>query len=108
VRAGGHRLGIDFGTSTTVAVLADALGRVRPLLFDSSPLLASAVYAGPGGDLLTGGDAERAALSHPAPAPPSGRASVRSISWRSRAVKEQLSRHATADLHVPCSTPRCT
>jgi hypothetical protein len=61
-----YRLGIDFGTSTTVAVLCDAQGRVRPLLFDSSPLLASAVCAGPGGHLLTGGDAEIAALSRPA------------------------------------------
>jgi molecular chaperone DnaK (HSP70) len=62
----GVRLGVDFGTSTTVAVLAGADGRVRPLLFDSSPLLASAVFAGPGGDLLTGSDAERAAVAHPA------------------------------------------
>jgi WD40 repeat protein len=36
------------------------------LLFDSSPLLASAVCAGPGGHLLTGRDAEIAALSRPA------------------------------------------
>lgn len=62
----GFRLGIDFGTSTTAAVLAGADGRVRPLLFDSSPLLASAVFAGPDGDLLTGADAERAAVAHPA------------------------------------------
>lgn len=41
----GYRLAVDFGTSTTVAVLADPAGRVRPLMFDGSPLLASAVFA---------------------------------------------------------------
>jgi molecular chaperone DnaK (HSP70) len=62
----GVRLGIDFGTATTVAVLGGPDGRVRPLLFDSSPLLPSAVFAAPGGDLLTGADAERAAIAQPA------------------------------------------
>ncbi|WP_203899101.1 hypothetical protein [Virgisporangium aliadipatigenens] len=38
----GYRLAVDFGTSTTVAMLADPQGRVRPLLFDASPLLSSA------------------------------------------------------------------
>lgn len=56
----GHQLGIDFGTSNTVAVLDG-----RPLLFDSSPLLASGVFAGRSG-LLTGVDAERAAVASPA------------------------------------------
>jgi hypothetical protein len=62
------RLGIDFGTSTTVAVLALPDGRTRPLLIDSSPLLSSAVHAGPaaGDPLLTGVDAENAALGYPA------------------------------------------
>ena len=41
----GYRLGIDFGTSTTVAVLSWSDGRIRPLLFDGTPLLPSAVYA---------------------------------------------------------------
>ncbi|MEH1123094.1 Hsp70 family protein [Micromonospora sp. CPCC 206061] len=70
--AGGYRLGIDFGTSSTVAVLAIPDRPAVPLLFDSSPLLSSAVAvpAGPapsGADrsLLTGGDAERAALADP-------------------------------------------
>ncbi|MET7424762.1 hypothetical protein [Dactylosporangium sp. NPDC005555] len=59
-------LGIDFGTSTTVAMLAGDDGVPRPLLFDASPLLSSAVFAVPGGDLLTGADAERAAVAYPA------------------------------------------
>ncbi|GAA2389224.1 Hsp70 family protein [Dactylosporangium salmoneum] len=59
-------LAIDFGTSSTVAVLArDAAGMV-PLLFDASPLLGSAVFAGPDGALLTGADADRAAAGEPA------------------------------------------
>lgn len=66
VTNGATSLGIDFGTSTTVAMLAGADGVARPLLFDASPLLSSAVFAVPGGDLLTGADAERAAVAHPA------------------------------------------
>jgi WD40 repeat protein len=58
-------LGIDFGTSSTVAALAGPDGRVRPLLFDSSPLLPSNVFIGPDGEPLTGADAERAGLAHP-------------------------------------------
>src|SRR5436190_3004619 len=63
--AEGYRLGIDFGTSTTVAMLAYPDGRVHPLLFGGSPLLASAVFAGPGLQILTGFDAERAAMACP-------------------------------------------
>ncbi|MFB9318468.1 Hsp70 family protein [Cryptosporangium minutisporangium] len=59
-----YRLGVDFGTSSTVAVLLSADGRVRPLLFDSSPLLSSAVFLGPDGTPLTGADAERAGLGY--------------------------------------------
>jgi molecular chaperone DnaK len=40
------RLGIDFGTSATVAVLAGPDQRIRPLLFDASPLLPSAAHVG--------------------------------------------------------------
>ncbi|GGM73539.1 Hsp70 family protein [Dactylosporangium sucinum] len=63
----GPRLAVDFGTSTTVAMLQDRGGRVRPLLFDASPLLGSGVFAGadPDAELLTGGDAERAAVGLP-------------------------------------------
>jgi Ethanolamine utilization protein EutJ (predicted chaperonin) len=59
-------LGIDFGTTHTVAVLIRDDGRAEPLLFESSPLLPSAVYAQPDGRLLVGRDAERAARADPA------------------------------------------
>ncbi|MFD0575781.1 Hsp70 family protein [Dactylosporangium darangshiense] len=62
----GFRLGIDFGTSSTVAVLAGGDGRARPLLFDASPLLSSAVSVGDGAALFTGLDAERTAVASPA------------------------------------------
>ena len=64
--SGGYRLGVDFGTSNTIAALAGPDGRVRPLLFDGSPLLASAVFAGPGSGPLVGADALRAAVGYPA------------------------------------------
>jgi YVTN family beta-propeller protein len=57
------RLGVDFGTSNTVAALAGSDGRVQPLLFDGSPLLPSAVFAGNGTGLLSGWDAVRAAFN---------------------------------------------
>jgi molecular chaperone DnaK (HSP70) len=57
-------LGLDFGTSNTVAVLRWPDGRIRPLLFDGSPLLPSAVYAD-GAELLTGTDAEHSARVRP-------------------------------------------
>ncbi|WP_344619371.1 Hsp70 family protein [Dactylosporangium salmoneum] len=59
------RLGVDFGTSHTVAVVARPGARVDALLFDSSPLLPSAVYADTSGTLLTGRDAERSARLDP-------------------------------------------
>ncbi|WP_433200426.1 Hsp70 family protein [Dactylosporangium sp. CS-047395] len=62
---GGYRLGVDFGTSNTVAVLAWPDGRTRPLTFDGSPLLPSAVYADPDGPLLAGRDARHWARRHP-------------------------------------------
>lgn len=61
----GYRLGIDFGTSTTVGVLRRPDGDVRPLLIDGSPLLPSAVYAAGDGRLLVGRDAVHAARSDP-------------------------------------------
>ena len=57
-------VGIDFGTTHTVAAVATADGRVQPLLFDSSPLLSSAVYAADD-RLLVGRDAERSARLEP-------------------------------------------
>ncbi|GIG66772.1 Hsp70 family protein [Phytomonospora endophytica] len=61
-----YRLGIDYGTSNTVAVLRWPDGRTRPLLFDSSPLLSSAVHAAPDGRLTVGRDAERDSRTDPA------------------------------------------
>jgi hypothetical protein len=59
------RLGVDFGTSTTIAFLQRPDGQVEPLLFDGTPLLPSAVFAQPGGGLLVGRDAIHAARSQP-------------------------------------------
>src|SRR5947209_777976 len=59
-------LGVDFGTSNTVAMLRWPDGRARPLLVDGSPLLPSAVYADPGGTLLVGRDAIHSARLDPA------------------------------------------
>ncbi len=61
----GFRLGIDFGTSHTTAVLRWPDGHVRPLLFDGSPLLPSAVYSEADGTLLVGRDAVHAARLDP-------------------------------------------
>ncbi|WP_326553606.1 Hsp70 family protein [Micromonospora sp. NBC_01813] len=59
-------LGIDFGTSNTVAMVRGGDGRARPLLFDGTPLLPSAVYREPDGRLLVGSDAHRRARIDPA------------------------------------------
>ncbi|MEU7876360.1 Hsp70 family protein [Dactylosporangium sp. NPDC049140] len=59
------RLGVDFGTSTTIAMLQRPDARVQPLLFDGSPLLSSAVLLGPDGQLHTGRDAAHLARSAP-------------------------------------------
>lgn len=59
------RLGVDFGTSNTAAV-ALRRGGARPLLFDDSPLLPSAVcYSAEEDRLLTGDDAVYASARHP-------------------------------------------
>ncbi|GIG91384.1 Hsp70 family protein [Plantactinospora endophytica] len=60
------RLAIDFGTSHTVAVCQWHPGEGRPLLFDASPLLPSAVFVDSEGRLLVGRDALRAGRSSPA------------------------------------------
>ena len=62
----GFVLGIDFGTSNTVAVLAWPDGPVKPLLFDGSPLLRSAVYLDRSGRLVVGRDAVHSARLDPA------------------------------------------
>ncbi|HKT02827.1 MAG TPA: Hsp70 family protein, partial [Rugosimonospora sp.] len=61
----GPALGIDIGTTHTVAALGGAGGRGQPLLFDASFLLPSAVYADMDGRLLVGRDAERSARLDP-------------------------------------------
>jgi len=60
------RLGVDFGTSHTTAVLRWPDGHSRPLLFDGSPLLPSAVYVQPDGQIVVGRDAVHAARLDPA------------------------------------------
>jgi molecular chaperone DnaK (HSP70) len=62
----GTVLSIDFGTSTTVGMLRYPDGRIRPLLFDGSPLQSSAVGIGADGGLLVGGDALHRGQSRPA------------------------------------------
>jgi molecular chaperone DnaK (HSP70) len=59
-------LGIDFGTSNTVAMIRTQDARMRPLLFDGSPLLPSALYFNTDGKVLVGRDAERNARLDPA------------------------------------------
>jgi molecular chaperone DnaK (HSP70) len=59
-------LGIDFGTSNTVAMVRTQDMRMRPLLFDGSPLLPSALYFNTDGKVLVGRDAERNARLDPA------------------------------------------
>ncbi|SNY11890.1 Hsp70 family protein [Paractinoplanes atraurantiacus] len=61
-----HALGVDFGTSNTVAVARWPDGRARPILVDGSPLLPSAVYAEPDGSFVVGRDAVHAARFDPA------------------------------------------
>src|SRR5690606_30099709 len=66
--AGGHgyAIGIDLGTSNTVAVLRWPDGRTRSLLFDGQPILRSGVYRDDAGRLHVGRDAQRMALMDPA------------------------------------------
>jgi actin-like ATPase involved in cell morphogenesis len=61
-----YALGVDFGTSNTVAVARWPDGRARPILVDGSPLLPSAVFADSDGTLLVGRDAVHSARIDPA------------------------------------------
>jgi hypothetical protein len=65
VQAPGFRLGVDFGTSHTVAVLRWPDGRAKPLLFGGSPLLPSAVFVDDAGRLVVGRDALDSGRLHP-------------------------------------------
>ncbi|WJK33961.1 Hsp70 family protein [Solwaraspora sp. WMMA2065] len=60
----GFALGVDLGTSNTVAVLRWPDGRTRPLLFDGVPVLPSGVFLGD--RLHVGRDAQRLAQADPA------------------------------------------
>jgi hypothetical protein len=64
VETHGYQLGVDFGTSNTVAMLRWPGGQIRPLLFDGSPSLPSSVCLDPAG-LLVGRDAVHAARIAP-------------------------------------------
>jgi molecular chaperone DnaK (HSP70) len=59
-------VGIDLGTSNTVAILRSPDGDTRPVLFDGEPVLPSAVFLDPDGTLRTGRDAQRMASLDPA------------------------------------------
>ncbi|MCM0675926.1 Hsp70 family protein, partial [Micromonospora phytophila] len=61
----GYALGVDLGTSHTVAVLRRPDGHTRPLLVDGQPLIPSGVYADIDGVLHAGGDAQRLARTDP-------------------------------------------
>ncbi|MET8045405.1 Hsp70 family protein [Micromonospora sp. NPDC005215] len=61
----GFALGVDLGTSNTVAVLRWPDGRTRPLLMDGQPVSPSAVYGDPDGTLHAGWDARRLAQTDP-------------------------------------------
>ena len=60
-----HALGIDFGTSYTIAVARWPDGHTRAILVDGSPLLPSAVYLEPDGTLIAGRDAVHSARLDP-------------------------------------------
>lgn len=61
----GTALAIDFGTSNTVGATRRPDGRTEQVLFDGSPVLASAVFAQHDGTLLVGRDAWHAARLAP-------------------------------------------
>src|SRR3954454_16394721 len=60
----GLTLGVDFGTSSTVAVLRQPDGRQSPLLFDGTPIMPSAVWAAPDA-MLVGASALYSAAGRP-------------------------------------------
>ncbi|MGI5247405.1 Hsp70 family protein [Dactylosporangium sp. CA-139066] len=89
------QLGVDLGTTHTVAALTAADGRSQPLLFDASFLLPSSVYAEVDGHLLVGRDAERSARLDPARFEPNPKRRVDDgtvlLGQREYAVSELLS-----------------
>lgn len=63
--ADGYVLGVDLGTSHTVAVIRWPDGRARPLLVDGAPVMPSAVYLDEAGHIHVGRDAQRLAQTDP-------------------------------------------
>ena len=63
---GAYALGVDLGTSNTVAILRWPDGRTRPLLFDGQPVMPSGVLLDDQGRLHVGRDAQRLAQADPA------------------------------------------
>ncbi|BCJ30983.1 Hsp70 family protein [Actinocatenispora sera] len=63
--AGAFLLGVDLGTSNTVAVLRWPDGHTRPLLFDGAELLPSAAFVDAAGVPSVGRDAVRAGRADP-------------------------------------------
>src|SRR4051812_30933133 len=61
----GYALGVDLGTSNTVAVLRWPDGRTRPLLFDGQPIMPSGVFLDQAGGVHAGRDAQRLAQLDP-------------------------------------------
>ncbi|WP_432834076.1 Hsp70 family protein [Dactylosporangium sp. CA-092794] len=57
----GFAIGVDLGTSNTVAVIRHPDGRTRPLLVDGAPIMPSGVYVDEAGRLHVGRDAYRMA-----------------------------------------------
>ncbi|GAA4243281.1 hsp70 family protein [Dactylosporangium darangshiense] len=57
----GFAIGVDLGTSNTVAVIRHPDGRTRPLLVDGAPIMPSGVYVDEHGRLHVGRDAHRMA-----------------------------------------------
>src|SRR5258706_1105986 len=57
----GFAIGVDLGTSNTVAVVRWPDGRTRPLLVDGAPIMPSGVYVDENGRLHVGRDAYRLA-----------------------------------------------
>ncbi len=62
----GFAIGVDLGTSNTVAVIRWPDGRTRPLLHDGAPILPSGVFLDQSGRLHVGRDAQRMAQLDPA------------------------------------------
>ncbi len=62
----GFGVGVDLGTSNTVAVLRWPDGRTRPLLHDGAPIMPSGVFLDEAGRLHVGRDAQRMAQLDPA------------------------------------------